>query len=279
MYSLSREGHLFALDASSGAVRWAKHLVTDFGVSPPDYDFAGSPVVSGGLLLLNAGRSGLAVNKTTGARIWDSGTGPGGYATPVLAELSGTPAVVIFGRIAAYGVALANGAVLWSFEWQTGSDANAADPVVMDGTIFVASAYGKGCALFDVTGARPTPLWRNDAFQTHFGSFVLLDGYLYGIDGDARMPALGSLRCMDVRNGAVAWSAPVGFGSLIAAGSRLVVLTSTGTILVAEASPAGYRELARCILPRNQYWTPPALAQGRLFVRNLTGDLFAIDVR
>jgi outer membrane protein assembly factor BamB len=279
VYTLSREGHLFALDAATGEVLWKKHLVNDLGIQPPGWDFAGSVVVAGDRLLLNAGRSGLALDRSTGATIWESGAGPGGYATPVLAELAGRSSAVIFGERAAYGVDVADGTVRWSFPWVTGSDVNAADPVVFGDRIFVASAYDKGCALYDVSGARPAVVWRNNAFNTHFSSFVSLGGYLYGIDGDARVPNGGVLRCLDVRTGKTAWSAPVGFGSLIATRDHLVVLNSTGTIIVAEASSAGYRELARCSLPRNQYWTPPALAGGKLFVRNLTGDLFAIDVK
>ncbi len=279
VYTLSREGHLFALDAATGKVLWQKQLVNDLGIQPPGWDFAGSVVVAGDRLILNAGRSGLALDRSSGATIWESGAGPGGYATPVLAELAGRPSAVIFGERAAYGVDVADGTVRWSFPWVTGSDVNAADPVVFGDRVFVASAYDKGCALYDVSGARPAVVWRNNAFNTHFSSFVTLGGYLYGIDGDARVPNGGVLRCLDVRTGKTAWSAPVGFGSLIATRDHLVVLNSTGTIIVAEASSAGYRELARCSLPRNQYWTPPALAGGKLFVRNLTGDLFAIDVK
>jgi len=279
VYTLSREGHLFALDAATGKVRWQKHLADDLGIRPPGWDFAGSVVVAGARLILNAGRSGLALDRSTGATSWESGAGPGGYATPVLADLAGRLTAVIFGERAAYGVDVDDGGVRWSFSWVTGSDVNASDPVVFDDRVFVASAYGKGCALFDVSGARPVAVWQNNAFETHFSSFVTMDGALYGIDGDARVPNAGVLRCLNARTGKTAWSAPLGFGSLIATNDHLVVLNSTGTIVVAEASSARYRELARCSLPRNQYWTPPALAQGKLFVRNLTGDLFAIDVR
>jgi outer membrane protein assembly factor BamB len=279
VYTLSQEGHLFALDAATGKVRWQKHLTNDLGIQPPGWNFAGSVVVSGDRLLLNAGRSGLSLDRTTGATIWESGSGSGGYATPVLAQFAGRPSAVIFGERAAYGVDTADGTVRWSFDWATGSDVNAADPVVLGDRVFVASGYSKGCAVYDVSGAQPAVVWQNNAFQTHFSSFVAIEGYLYGIDGDAREPAAGVLRCLDARTGKAAWSSPSGFGSLIATRGHLVVLSSTGTIIVAEASNTGYRELARCSLPRNQYWTPPALAGGKLYVRNLTGDLFAIDVR
>jgi outer membrane protein assembly factor BamB len=279
VYTLSLEGHLYALDAATGKVRWLKHLRDDLGIRPPGWDFAGSVVVAGDRLLLNAGRSGLALDARTGAKIWDSGPGPGGYATPVLATFAGRAAAVIFGENAAFGVDVADGTVRWSFPWETGSDVNAADPVVTDAGVFVASAYGKGSALYDVSGARPVQVWKNGAFETHFSSFVAAGGHVYGIDGDARQPGAGVLKCLEVATGRTLWSAPAGFGSLVATREHLVVLNSTGTIIVAEASSAGYRELARASLPRDQYWTPPALAQGMLFVRNLRGDLFAIDAR
>ncbi len=280
VYTLSREGHLFAFEASTGKVRWARHLVKDFGVAAPDYDFAGSPVVSGDLLILNAGRSGLALDKKTGARSWSSGSGPGGYATPVLAEMGGKACAVIFGVQAVFGVSTRTGEVAWSFDWGNGYDVyNAADPVVTGETVFVSSAYWQGCALYDVSGAAPLALWKSQAFGSHFSSFVTRDGYLYGVDGDARMPKAGSLRCVELRTGKIAWKAPLGFGSLIAAGDTLIVLTSAGTIVAADASPTAYTERGRGSLPQDVYWSPPALANGRLFIRGLKGDLFAIDVR
>jgi outer membrane protein assembly factor BamB len=279
VYTLSLEGHLYALDAANGKVRWLKHLRNDLGIQPPGWDFAGSVVAAGDRLILNAGRSGLALDPRTGATLWESGPGPGGYATPVLAEFAGRPSTVIFGERAVFGVDLADGTVRWSFDWVTGSDVNAADPVVLGDRVFVATAYGRGSALYDISGARPVAVWKNSTFQTHFSSFVAGGGYLYGIDGDAREPNTGALKCVEAATGKTVWSAPSGFGSLVATRAHLVVLSSTGTIVVAEFTSAGYRELARASLPRNQYWTPPALAEGKLFVRNLTGDLFAIDVR
>ena len=279
VYTLSQEGHLFSFNAGTGKVRWKKHLVNDFGANPPMWNFAGSPVAAGNLLLLNAGKAGLALDKNTGAKVWSSGSGPGGYSTPVLAEYGGRSAMVIFGQRAVYGVDILNGAPLWSFDWQTDSDVNAADPVAFDGKVFVASAYDRGCAVYDVSSSRPAVVWRSGVFKTHFSSFVLIDGFIYGIDGDARQQSAGVLRCVEARTGKVAWSANLGFGSLISVGGRLIVLNGTGTIIVADASASGYRELAKTSLPRYQYWTPPAFSRGRLFVRNLRGDLFSIDTR
>ena len=279
VYTLSREGHLFALDARSGRVRWERHIARDFGAMAPGWDFAGSPVIAGDRLILNANRSGLALDKDSGEALWISARGRAGYATPVLTDLRGRPGAVIFGETAAYGVELESGDVLWSFDWRNSSDVNAADPVVFDQKVFVASAYGKGCALYDVSGRSPRAIWQNDLFETHFSSFVLIDGYLYGIDGDARRSSGGVLRCVQAATGREMWNERLGFGSLIAVDGHLVVLNASGTLFVAPASPSGYRELARASLPRDQYWSPPAFAQGRLLMRNLRGGLFAVDMR
>jgi outer membrane protein assembly factor BamB len=279
LYTLSREGHLLCLEAETGRLRWTRHLVKDFGASPPTWDFAGSPVVSGTRLLLNAGDSGIALDKESGEKLWGKGPGPGGYATPVLAEIGGKSQVVLFRRTSVAGVDPASGAELWSFPWRTDSDVNAADPLVVGSGVFVASAYGHGCALWDVGGARPRELWKSGAFDTHFSSFVLLGRHIYGVDGDARQFGVGTLRCLDARTGREAWSSKSGFGSLISAGGRLIVLTAAGTVITAEAVPDGYREISRGSLPRSQYWTPPAFSRGILYVRNLRGDLFAIDLR
>jgi len=279
VYTLSREGHLFCLDAETGKVRWARHLGKDFGVNPPTWDFAGSPVVFGDMLLLNAGESGIALDKRSGEKLWGKGGGPSGYATPVLAQFSGKPSAVLFGRDAVMGVELSRGTVEWSFPWRTGSDVNASDPLVLGSRVFVASAYGNGCALYELGSGKPALLWKSQAFQTHFSSFVVLDGFIYGIDGDARQFSAGTLRCLDARTGRESWSARLGFGSLIAVGGRLIVLNAAGTIITVEATPAAFREIARGSLPRNQYWTPPAFVRGILYVRNLQGDLFAIDMR
>jgi outer membrane protein assembly factor BamB len=279
VYTLSREGHLFCLDAETGKPRWARHLVKDFRVAAPTWDFACSPVISGGRLFLNAGESGIALDKTSGELLWGSASGPGGYATAVLAEIGGKPSVVLFRRTSVAAVEPANGTELWSFPWRTDSDVNAADPLVIGNSVFVSSGYGRGCALYDVGGGVPRELWKSGAFAAHFSSFVFKDGYIYGVDGDARMFGVGTLRCVEARTGKEAWSARTGFGSLIAVGGRLIVLNSAGVIITAEATPAAYREIARGPLPRSQYWTPPAFSRGILYVRNLRGDLFAVDMK
>ncbi len=93
---------------------------------------------------------------------------------------------------------------------------NAADPVVIDGKVFFSSASNIGAGVIDITGRKPKLIWKSGVFETHFSSFVLIDGYLYGIDGDPRRTTSGVLRCIEYATGREMWCRQLGFGSVIA---------------------------------------------------------------
>ena len=80
VYTVSKHGHVFCLNAETGAVVWQKHLTNDYGVEPPKWGFAGSPMIVDDLIVLNAGTYGLALRKQDGTLAWVSEKGPAGYS-------------------------------------------------------------------------------------------------------------------------------------------------------------------------------------------------------
>jgi outer membrane protein assembly factor BamB len=278
VYTLSREGHVFCFASDSGGVLWQAHLAEDYRMRSPGWGFAGSPLIDGDLVIFNTGSAGMALNKHSGERVWSNGRTGGGYSTPVAYMREGERRLAVLRNDALSGVETSSGKVLWSIRWGTNPDINGADPVILGTRAFVATGYGKGAGLIDFSG-KPYIVWESRLFDTHFSSFVLIDGFLYGNDGDARRPTNGTFRCIEFASGEEQWSLRGGFGSLIAAGDHLIMLNSAGEIIVAEADPRQYREVARGALPRNQYWSPPSLADGRLYIRNIRGDLYCVDMR
>lgn len=278
VYTLSREGHVFCFASDSGEVLWQAHLANDYRMRSPGWGFAGSPLIDGDLVIFNTGSAGMALDNRNGERVWNNGRTGGGYSTPVAYVRDGQRRLAVLRNDALSGVETETGKVLWSIRWGTSPDVNGADPVVLGTKAFVATGYGKGAGLIDFS-AKPVIVWESRLFDTHFSSFVLINGYLYGNDGDARRATNGTFRCIDFASGEEQWSFRGGFGSLIAAGDYLIMLNSAGEIIVAEADPREYREVARGALPRNQYWSPPSLADGRLYIRNLRGDLYCVDMR
>jgi len=41
-----------------------------YNAERPKYGFSGSPVIEDDLIILNAGKSGIALNKFTGEKVW-----------------------------------------------------------------------------------------------------------------------------------------------------------------------------------------------------------------
>jgi len=59
----------------------------------------------------------------------------------------------------------------------------------------------------------------------------------------------------------------------------LLVLSEKGELVLADASPDGFKPVARAQVLGGVCWTPPALANGLLYVRNAKGDLICLDLR
>lgn len=279
VYTFGKRGQLLRFDAASGKVNWELTLTNVLGVWKPRWGFAGSPLVAGDRLILNAGAAGTALDKATGRVIWSSGTNAAGYATPVPITLDGTPCALIFAAKALVAVQLSDGHELWRVPWITKWDLNTADPVVAGDLVFV-SSFDRSGTLFRLRGRQPPEVvYERKGVANHFNSCVLLDGLLYGIDGNSDAPPK-DLRCVDLLTGQVKWAQEgFGLGSLIVADRKLIVLGDKGELVVAPAGGEGFKPLARAQVLGGKCWTAPVLANGRLYCRNAAGRLVCLNLK
>jgi len=109
------------------------------------------------------------------------------------------------------------------------------------------------------------------------GGAVLVGDHLYGTGA--------VLICADFATGKVNWTdRSVGSASLLFADGKLFLHGETGEVAMVEASPEGYKELGRFTPPgspqpgKGKAWSYPALANGRLYVRDL-GMIWCYDVK
>lgn len=282
VYVVGKQGELFALEASTGSVKWQKQVMREVGLGGRDrstWGFGGSPLVHDSLLILNAGGAGAAFDKETGSVVWRS-KGKAGHSTPVPYKADGQNAVAIFGGFGISGVAAKTGRLLWSFPWKTQYEVNAADPVFFSPgkTVFVSSGYNVGGAMLLINGLNSRPIWRNKNMMNHFQSCVLIAGHLYGIHGHSGKNA-SEIRCVDARSGRVLWRDPTpGLGGISAADGHLIVLGERGTLMIAPASKAGFKPSGRLQVLGGTSWTSPVLANGRIYCRNGRGDVVCVDV-
>ena len=279
VYTFSKRGHLFCFDAARGKVIWQTNLLDGLGVKKPEWGFAGSPVVEGNLLLLNVGEAGTAVDKNTGRVIWTSGKDMAGYATPVLYNSGSERLALIFSSGALVGVSAKKGKEHFRFPWVERWHINAVDPILSGNRVFI-STFGKGCALLEMRGgSTPNVVWENENMGNHFNSCVLVNGYIYGVNGNTDK-AEKDFRCLALADGSVKWSySGLGLGSVTVAENKLIILSDRGELMVAEASAETLKPIARAQVLGGKCWTVPVLANGRIYCRNAQGTLVCLDVR
>lgn len=277
VYALSRWGDIFSFEAATGKIQWSKNVQKETNVRIPSWGFSGSPLVQGDLLLLTIGEAGLALEKATGKIVWSSANKDAGYSTPVPFKRGGADLAIVSSGKAFIAVDVKTGKQVWSFPWSTQYGVNAADPIVQEDYVFISSGYNKGGALLKLGEGEPKAIWQSKEMRNQMNPSVLVNGHLFGVDGDTTSKA--SLKCVDFLTGAVKWTEPrVGSGSVTVADGKLIVLSDKGELMIAEASPAAFKPMARAQVLGGKCWTVPVLANGKIYCRNVTGDLVCLDV-
>lgn len=283
VYTISKRGDVFCFEAATGRIVWNKNPAKELGVKLDVgeqenwWGFAGSPLVRGDLLILNLASDGTALNKADGTVKWSNGKGLAGYSTPVPFQQDGVKALALAVAESIVAVGEEDGKVLWRYPWKTAYNVNAPDPLVSAGKLFI-SSYRHGCTLLQTTRSGVEKIYDNRNINNHLNACVLVNGFLYGIDGDAGHA--GGVTCLDFATGALKWAEKsVGTGALMAAGDKLIIQSDKGQLIVAEASPDNFKPLARAQVLGGKCWTVPVLANGRIYCRNSKGDLVCLDVR
>ena len=280
LYALGGTGALVCLDAKTGRQHWGFNVVEKFGTENAEFGASASPVVVGNKLILVAGKSQgkslVCLDKHSGETIWTALDDKAGYATPALCDVAGVPVLVVFTAKALVVVSLDDGRELWRHPWETTMDQNVATPVCHDGKVFISSRNTTGSILFqfsfDGGSLKAEPVWESRDMKNYLSTCVLVGGYLYGFNATR-------LTCIDFNSGEAAWRES-GFnkGSLIAVDKRLIILGERGELALAEAAPDKYREISKFQLFDTLTWIVPALADGRLYVRN-DKELVCLDLR
>jgi outer membrane protein assembly factor BamB len=280
LYALGGTGELRCLDANSGTVIWGKNILADNQAPNLQWGVAGSPlIVDDKVIVLPGGannKSIVAYNKMTGAPVWKALSDQQAYVSPMLVELAGRRQIIVVTASRVVGLVPESGALLWSYPWDTSMGINVSQPVIVDkNRFFLSSGYGKGAALVEVKGSgqtyTPMTIWENINMKNKFNSSVYYNGYVYGLDE-------GILTCLDVNTGDRKWKGGrYGYGQVLVASGNLIVTSDSGDLALVKASPDAYTEVARFSAIQGKTWNIPAIADGRLIVRN-ANEMAAYDI-
>lgn len=280
VYTFSRKGHLFCLDATNGKVVWSKDVPKELGVAKlPGWELSCSPLVDGNLLLLDVGSpkgSLTAFDKTNGRVLWQAGGDAAGYSSPVIGEIGGKRVVFNFTATNLFGVDVANGQVLWKFPWVTAHNVNSPTPLIIGNNVLICSDYGKGSALLEVAPNAVKPVWEEKFLGSHFSTPVLWKDHVFGMDGNISSP--GALQCVNPKTKELKWSQKGLNGGFVLAEGKLIVLTKAGRLSVVDADPTAFKESSVAQVLKGECWTAPVLAGGRLYCR-AHDTLICFDLR
>jgi outer membrane protein assembly factor BamB len=284
VFAFGAEGTLTCLELTTGRRLWSVAAGREFGAEKGYFGFACSPLVHHGHVMLNlGGRDGagiVAFDSSTGKLAWKATQHEAGYASPVIATLAESTLALFFTREGLVGLDPASGDVRFEFPWRSRQQAsvNAATPLVVGDRVFLTASYGTGAVLLETHGDKPKALWSSDdALSSHYASVVEHEGFLYGFHGRQEYGA--KLRCVEAASGKLRWSDDrLGAGSVLLAGSRLLILNDRGELCVAPATPDSFTPTARAQVLGTGARAYPALANGRLYARD-TRNLICLDLR
>jgi outer membrane protein assembly factor BamB len=265
---------LQSLDFATGKRVWSIDTKQKFASDKGFFGAVCSPLVENGRVLMNVGGpkgAGIvAFDAATGKTLWTATNDEAGYSAPVTTTINGTRHALFFTRAGLVDIDPDTGKIRFQFPWRSRSHAsvNAAAPVVAGNLVFLSASYGTGATLLQIDASGAKQLWASDdALSSHYSTSVYRDGYLYGYHG--RQEYGQSLRCVELKTGKVQWNVDgFGAGTVTLAGDRLIVVRENGELVLAPASPKEFKPAAHAQLLPAVVRAYPALADGKLYVRN-----------
>jgi outer membrane protein assembly factor BamB len=261
-------GILNCLDLATGRAIWSTNTLQEFSAKLPEWGVACSPLVSETAVMVTVGGGGrtlVAYDRKNGRRLWAAGVDDAQWSSPVRAVLAGVPQILTFNDSMAAHDEL-TGQVLWRSPW-SGTYPRVSLPLVLPGDrVLLSTGYGVGAELLQVTHENDRwhsrRIWKSLRMKSKFGSFFVIDDFLYGLDD-------GALACVDLADGSLKWKGDrYGHGQMMHVGGLLLLMAESGDIVLIEPSPAEQRELTRFKVFNAKTWNPPALAGDLLVVRN-----------
>ncbi len=265
-------GVLSCLDAGGGKLVWRKD---PFPKAVPRFFVSYSPIIVDAMVIAHLGGPGngavIAYDLASGDEKWRwSGEGPD-YGSPVLLTAGGTKQIVTPTEKSIVGISVADGKLLWEVPFvPQRMTYNAATPII-DGQTVIISGARRGTKALKIEkqgdGFVAQELWNNGDIGVQFDTPVLVNGLLFGLTDR------NNLFCINAQTGATEWTEESprgsrGFGSVISAGSYLVVLTNNSEMAVLKAGAKTHDEVAKYKVAETDIYAHPVIAKNRVYIKD-----------
>ena len=280
VFTFGAEGMLTCLDAATGKRLWQRDTHTDFGAQTGYFGAGSSPIVMGKLVIVNVGgaknEAGIvAFSVTTGETVWTKTGERASYSSPVPVMIADVAHLLVITRYRVILLDPMTGAIRWQFAFGArGPTVNGANPLVLADKngkphLLVTASYGIGSLYGSFDKASMTKVWANaDSLATQYCTPIARGGFLFAIDGRDDVPP-ADLKCIKQATGEVLWKEPnFGYGSLIFADGKIIATKVDGELVLIQPDMAGLKVVARAKPFSSTIRALPALAAGKLYVRD-----------
>jgi outer membrane protein assembly factor BamB len=213
------------------------------------------------------------------------------HTTPVIATIQGVRQVIFATQTGLVSLDRTTGAFLWKYTYpffpiDTSMGAN---PVVYSNIVYCTAGYFRGAGAARVTLTNGT--WnvtqifsKNSAAGAAYRSIwmtpVCYQGYIYTLCGENSTFLTTPLNCIELSTGVLKWTTNgFGMGGIILVDGKLLVSTEDGQLVLAQANPNAYTELARYRAfqfdanTRGKCWISPAYSDGRIYAHSTTAAI------
>ncbi len=275
VYSLGGNGDLTCISANTGDVVWHQNILTEYGGGNISWGISESVLIDDGKVICSPGgrdATVVALDAKTGKVIWKSKVPEqpqASYASPVVAKIGKVKQYVIFTSKGICGVSAKDGEPLWGQNASSNGTANCATPLIVDNFVFSSSDYGQGAELVELKAqgnkVAAKQVYSTKDMKNHHGGMVLLDGHVFGSNGDM-------LSCLELKTGKPTWREHGMKGSVVYADGKIVFRNEQGPVVLLAADTKEYRELGRFEQPERSgsaAWSHPVIADGKLYLRDM----------
>lgn len=260
-------GNLICLD-HDGKQKWAINLGTPDNI----YGYSSSLIIYKNTLIVQFDSdkklSLMGFDTGSGEMQWETiRTGHPVWSSPVVAEFSGDPQVILNGNPAVSAYDPRNGKLLWAVDCMSGDVAPSV--AVNSVMVYAVTDYAKLAAIKPGTGA--SIVWEDNTYTPEVSSPVATDEFLFIATG------YGDVACYNARKGDTLWThyfMEQFYASPIIAGDKVYLLDRSGKMNIFRAS-AKFEMIGESELGEPADCTP-AFSEKNIYIRG-KNNLYCIS--
>jgi outer membrane protein assembly factor BamB len=274
VYAYSATGKLYCVDLKTGEKRWERATHEDFGANGGYFGAGSSPLVDEKRVIVivggdKKGAGVVAFDSDSGKTVWSAVNDQASYSAPVITTINDTRHLLCITRLNFVSLDPSSGKERFRTPFgQRGPTVNGAIPVISGGNVLLTASYGIGAQWLAISPENVEVVWNEEILAGQYATPILHEGAIYAVDGRQDGGPI-ALKCFDPVTRNLFWSESLPeYATLISADKKLLVMQTNGTLKLVSLTRSRFQQLGSASLVSGKTRALPALAQGRIYIRN-----------